>query len=207
MWNSQLLRFAGYRDGLSENVFGDPSELGFAQMLEKEFGWNPPTQRSRFDLMPLLLQSHPNEQPQLFQIPKHYCPVVNLIHPRFAWFESLQLKWYAIPAVSAMEFTIGGLIYTAAPFNGWYSVTEIVRNLTDEHRYNLIELVAIKMGLNTKTETSLWRDIAMAEIGAAILHSFSYVGYAIVDHHTLMKEFYTWYHNEMKERGFCPGKF
>lgn len=99
------------------------------------------------------------------------------------------------------------MIYTAAPFNGWYSVTEIVRNLTDEHRYNLTEAVALKMGLNTKTEMSLWRDISMTEIAIAILHSFSTVGYAIVDHNTLMQEFYAWYHKEMKERGYCPGKF
>lgn len=62
------------------------------------------------------------------------------------------------------------------------------------------------MGLNTKTEMTLWHDIAMSEIGVAILHSFSSVGYAIVDHHTLMSEFYAWYHNEMKVRGYCPGK-
>lgn len=107
VWNSQLLRFAGYRDGLSENVYGDPSEVGFAQMLENEFGWTPPTPRSRFDLMPLLLQGQPDKPPQLFHIPKHYCPIVNLSHPKYPWFEDLQLKWYAIPAVCTMEFSIG----------------------------------------------------------------------------------------------------
>jgi nitric-oxide synthase len=44
------------------------------------------------------------------------------------------LQWYAVPAVSCLELCVGGLTYTAAPFNGWYADTEIVRNLTDESR-------------------------------------------------------------------------
>jgi nitric-oxide synthase len=44
------------------------------------------------------------------------------------------LQWYAVPAVSWLELSVGGLTYTAAPFNGWYADTEIVRNLTAEGR-------------------------------------------------------------------------
>ena len=41
MWNSQLLRYAGYRlDDMS--VKGDPSELQFTEMLQRKFGWRPP---------------------------------------------------------------------------------------------------------------------------------------------------------------------
>ena len=34
-----------------------------------------------------------------------------------------------MPAVSCLDLTVGGLLYTACPFNGWYSVTEIVHNM------------------------------------------------------------------------------
>jgi hypothetical protein len=42
----------------------------------------------------------------------------------------------------------GGVQYTAAPFNGWYMVTEIgARNFGDIARYNLLPMVAQKLGL------------------------------------------------------------
>lgn len=39
-----------------------------------------------------------------------------------------------MPAVSCLDLSVGGLTYTACPFNGWYADTEIVRNITDEGR-------------------------------------------------------------------------
>lgn len=39
-----------------------------------------------------------------------------------------------VPAVSCLEMSVGGLTYTAAPFTGWYADTEIMRNITEEHR-------------------------------------------------------------------------
>lgn len=51
------------------------------------------------------------------------------------------LKWYAVPAVSCLLLDIGGLEFTAAPFNGWYMNTEIAaRNFGDEYRYNLCKV-------------------------------------------------------------------
>jgi nitric-oxide synthase len=35
-----------------------------------------------------------------------------------------------------MKLEIGGIEFTACPFNGWYMVTEIGRNLADTNRYN-----------------------------------------------------------------------
>ena len=46
----------------------------------------------------------------------------------------LGLKWYSVPAVSALEVTIGGILYPCIPFNGWYADTEVVRDLIDEDR-------------------------------------------------------------------------
>ena len=40
-----------------------------------------------------------------------------------------------------MMLDIGGLQFTAAPFNGWYMSSEIAsRNFGDEYRYNLLKV-------------------------------------------------------------------
>lgn len=36
---------------------------------------------------------------------------------------------------------VGGLEFTAAPFNGWYMSSEIgARNFSDEYRYNMLKV-------------------------------------------------------------------
>lgn len=61
---------------------------------------------------------------------------------RYDWFEKLGVKWFAVPAVSGMVFDCGGLVFTAAPFNGWYMSTEIgSRDLCDIQRYNMLEVI------------------------------------------------------------------
>ena len=70
-------------------------------------------------------------------------------HPEFAWFADLRLRWHAVPAISNMPLSIGGITYPAAPFNGWYLGTEIgARNLADADRYDLLPVVADRMGLD-----------------------------------------------------------
>jgi len=60
---------------------------------------------------------------------------------RYDWFEDFDLKWYALPAVANMMLEVGGLQFTAAPFNGWYMSSEIgARNLSDVYRYNLLKV-------------------------------------------------------------------
>lgn len=69
-----------------------------------------------------------------------YYMVLGLVR-RYEWFSELDLRWYAVPAVSSMMFDCGGLQFTAAPFNGWYMSTEIgARDLCDVNRYNLLEV-------------------------------------------------------------------
>ena len=49
VWNSQLLRYAGFRqDDMS--ILGDPSEVQFTELVQRKFGWRPPGAR--------LLQHH-----------------------------------------------------------------------------------------------------------------------------------------------------
>ena len=72
------------------------------------------------------------------------------------------LKWHALPALSGMRLEIGGVNYTAAPFNGWYMGTEIgARDFADASRYNVLPVIAEKMGLDTRSERSLWIDRAL----------------------------------------------
>lgn len=60
---------------------------------------------------------------------------------RYKWFSELNLRWYAVPAVSNMMFDCGGIQFTATSFSGWYMSTEIgCRNLCDVNRRNLTEV-------------------------------------------------------------------
>ena len=71
------------------------------------------------------------------------------------------MQWYAIPAVSNMELSLGGLLYTGIPFSGWYADSEIVRNMTDESRYNQLPIIAQRLGMSTSDNRNLWRDAAL----------------------------------------------
>lgn len=59
----------------------------------------------------------------------------------YDWFAELNLRWYALPAVSNMLFDCGGIQFTATSFSGWYMSTEIgCRNLCDVSRRNMTEV-------------------------------------------------------------------
>ena len=59
----------------------------------------------------------------------------------YDWFEKLGLKWYCVPFVSNMKLEIGGLQFTACPFNGWYMGTEIGRDIADINRLNKLPVL------------------------------------------------------------------
>ncbi|MNP20317.1 Nitric oxide synthase oxygenase [compost metagenome] len=100
------------------------------------------------------------------------------------------MRWYGVPMIADMRLEIGGISYPAAPFNGWYMGTEIgARNLADTFRYNKLPAVAAAFGLNTSSETTLWKDRALVELNVAVLHSFKKAGVSIVDHHTAAAQF------------------
>ena len=206
VWNSQLHRFCAYRND-DVSITGDPVELEFTEFLEEELSWRPPEKRTDFDLLPLVLQIDPSKPPQVFDIPPSYVELVHLRHPEFAWFAGLGLKWYGIPFVSNIELTVGGITFTAAPFNGWYADTEVVRDLADEDRYNKLPLIAEKMGLDVGTNSSMWRDGAMYELCRGVSYSFGLVGMGMVDHHTLTQNFFEWYEEEVSNRGYAPGNW
>ncbi|KAM9287861.1 LOW QUALITY PROTEIN: nitric oxide synthase 3 [Cariama cristata] len=201
IWNTQLIRYAGYRqpDG---SVQGDPANVDITELCV-HYGWSPGG--GRFDVLPLLLQG-PEEPPELFPLPPELVLEVPLQHPReLEWFGELGLRWYALPAVSNMLLEIGGLEFPAAPFNGWYMSSEIgTRNLCDSQRYNLLPEVALRMGLDTRTTSSLWKDKAAVEVNIAVLHSYQMAKVTIVDHHAGPSSFVKHMENELRTRGGCP---
>jgi len=186
IWNPQLIRYAGYRKP-SGAVIGYPMHVKLTEVI-REMGWKG-ARGSAFDVLPLVIHVPP-QSPKLFELPQECVMEVPLSHPDYPWFERLGLKWHALPVISNMRMEIGGISYSAAPFNGWYMGTEIgARNLGDARRYNLLPLVAQQMGLDTSSNRTLWQDRAIIELNVAVLHSFAKYRVAIVDHHTACRQF------------------
>lgn len=185
VWNDQLVRYAGHRspDG---GVIGDPAYLGFTDLV-RTMGWTP--SGGPYDLLPLVIEAS-GQPPELFEVPRDVVLEVPITHPEHSWFADLGLRWYAVPAISNMRLRVGGLDYPLAPFNGWYMGSEIgARNLVDADRYNLLPDVAQQLGLDTGSESTLWRDRALVEINIAVLHSFQAADVKITDHHTESRRF------------------
>ena len=122
-------------------------------------------------------------------------------------FMFLGMKWYPIPAVCALDLSIGGILYTNVPFNGWYANTEILRDLTDKSRYNMLVPVARALGLDPDTKPGdepLWIDEVMAVLNKAIYHSFKMAKIAITGHHSMISMFWDWCKDELRHRKYCP---
>jgi len=85
--------------------------------------------------------SAPGEGAKFYEIPEEIVMKVKIEHPNYSWFKDLELEWYALPAVAEMMADIGGIQFTASPFNGWYMGTEIgARDFCDPQRYNIMEV-------------------------------------------------------------------
>ncbi|XP_028855964.1 nitric oxide synthase 2b, inducible [Denticeps clupeoides] len=200
VWNSQLLKYAGYLmpDG---SVQGDPSSVDFTEVCVR-LGWKP--KYGRFDVLPLVLQAS-GEDPEVFEIPPELVLEVPMEHPEYDWFRDLNLRWYAVPAVASMLMEVGGLEFPACPFNGWYMGTEIgVRDFCDSQRYNILEEVGRRMGLDTHKLSSLWKDQALVTINVAVIHSFQRQKVTITDHHSASESFLKHMETEVRLRGGCP---
>ncbi|XP_053313171.1 nitric oxide synthase, inducible [Spea bombifrons] len=200
VWNSQLIRYAGFEmeDG---SILGDPASVEFTELCI-QLGWKP--KYERFEILPLVLQAD-GQDPEMFEIPSDLILEVTMEHPRFDWFKELNLKWYTLPAVANMLLEVGGIEFCACPFNGWYMGTEIgVRDFCDVQRFNLLEEIARRMGLETHKVASLWKDQAVVEINVAVLYSFQKHNVTITDHHSAVESFMKHMENEYRLRGGCP---
>ncbi|XP_059483538.1 nitric oxide synthase-like protein isoform X3 [Neocloeon triangulifer] len=200
VWNMQLISYAGYKE-LDGTITGDPVNVEFTEVCTR-LGWKG--KHTRFDILPLVLSANGHD-PEYFDIPPDLVMEIPLTHPTFDWFGELGLRWYCVPAVSGMLFDCGGLEFTACPFNGWYMGTEIgCRDLCDSNRYNITEVVATHMGLDTRNPVTLWKDKALVEVNVAVLHSFQLHNATIVDHHTASESFLKHMDNEQRLRRGCP---
>jgi len=187
IWNEQLIRYAGYRQA-DGSVIGDPRYVDFTTAMTSR-GWIG--KGEAFDVLPVAIET-PGEGVCLFELPESSIIEVAIEHPEYPWFADFGLRWHAVPAISNMRLAIGGVHYPAAPFNGWYMGAEIgARNLADADRYNMLPIVAARLGMDTRRETSLWRDRALVELNIAVLWSFGRAGIQITDHHTESQRFVT----------------
>lgn len=203
IWNEQLVRYAGYRDA-NGNVLGDPRYADFTDAVSR-MGWKLPTQRSRFDHLPLVVETAA-DGPQLFTVPRDVIQEVPLEHPELPWFVQLGLRWHAVPVISNMRLVIGGITYPAAPFNSWFVGAEIgTRSLADEGAYAVARDVAERLGLDTRTERTLWRDRATIELNRAVLHSFDAAQVTITDHHAEALHRLAWLRSRQRATGNRPG--
>lgn len=183
IYNHQLIRYAGYET--EYGIIGDSHSLSFTSFCQS-LGWQG--KGTQFDVLPLVF-SIDGKDPVYTPIPEEEVTEICIEHPTYD-FSPLEVKWYGVPIISDMRLEIGGISYTAAPFNGWYMGTEVgARNLADHDRYNLLPAVAEIIGLDTSSNRTLWKDRALVELNIAVLHSFNKQGVSIVDHHTAAQQF------------------
>ena len=200
--NEQLIRYAGHRTPSGE-VRGDGRYAEFTDRVVA-MGWKRPEPAGRFDVLPLMV-SEGDGEPELHEIPPDAVLEVPLVHPEYTWFADLRLRWHAVPAISNMPLEFGGITYPAAPFNGWYLGTEIgARNLADADRYDLLPVLAERLGMDTSSPRTLWRDRAMLEMMRAVQHSFDVAGVTMADHHTESERFLTHVEREERAGRRCP---
>ncbi len=179
IWNEQLVRYAGYQEA-DGTILGDPRYVAFTDVV-KAMGWQPPEQPGRFDLLPWVVETAWDE-PAVFPAPREEILEVAITHPRYPWMAEFGLRWHALPAVSCMRLRVGGVDYSGAPFNGWYVADEVAtRDFGDKQRYDMLPAIAEKLGLDTSSNVTYWRQRAAVEINVAVHHSFQQAGVSILD--------------------------
>src|SRR3954447_9204824 len=62
-------------------------------------------------------------------------------------------------------------------------------NFAEAEPYDLLPAVAARLGLDTRRESTLWRDRALVELNRAVLWSFERAGVRMTDHHTESQRF------------------
>lgn len=186
--SSQVFRYAGYMldDG---TILGDRANIELTQTAQK-LGWIPPETPSAFDLLPVIVRSDSGTR-HAYIVPEDLRHEVTISHPNYPGLAQLGLRWYAVPVVTNMVLTIGGIDYPCAPFSGHYVATEIAsRNLVDPTRYDLLHQIAHSFGFKSGgDEPPLWKDRTLTELNVAVLASFKRAGIAVTDHHSASEQY------------------
>eukprot|EP00752_Nemacystus_decipiens_P005386 g4883.t1 len=203
-WNSQLTRYAAYtlEDG---SVIGDRANLELTKAIIGN-GWVPPSPKGPFDLLPIVFES-PDKEIRMFDIPPGYAREVRLEHPNHPEFAKLGLKWGAVPSITNFTMSLGGIDYTACPFNGWFMNTEVARDLIEEGRCARAHEIAASFGIKVSDTDPFWKDRTFLELNYAIMHSFRKDGASIVDHHTASQQFMTHDLREKRVGRECPAQW
>jgi nitric oxide synthase oxygenase domain/subunit len=94
----------------------------------------------------------------MYEVPPEFARQVLIEHPRYPEVEKLKLKWCVVSTVTGFTLDLGGIKYSAMPFNGWFMNTEIGRDLVDSYRMDKGLEIAEAMQLDTSSETTMWRD-------------------------------------------------
>ncbi|CAF1285137.1 unnamed protein product [Adineta steineri] len=208
VWSSQYFRYACYEQS-DGSLLGDPANLELTK-IAIQVGWNKiEEKRTQWDLLPIIVQVEPNEDPSWYELPDDLQFQVFLSHPDKKYdtaIKSLGLRWFAQPYVSEKAIEVGGIFYRCVPFSGWFMETEIGRNLCDIQRYNFIPKLAdlLDMDITAAANSQLNIDRLYVEINASILYSFEKAKIAIVDHHTAATGFMKFMKAEIKQRGNTP---
>lgn len=193
----QTIQYAGYADTRG-NVIGDRQNIELTRQAIA-LGWRAPEMPGPFDVLPLIIRGSDGAR-HLFDVPKALVREVPIAHPERDGLGAMGLKWYAVPCVTNMIMTIGGIEYPCAPFNGHYMATEVAsRDLADRKRYNLLPDIARALGFDPDGADPLWRDRALTDLNAAVLHSFKGARVDMVDHHTASLQFMQFVKNEQRE--------
>lgn len=197
--SGQLTQYAGYLrpDG---TVLGDRQSVE-ATRIALSLGWRPEAAPSRFDLLPVVIRDR-RDRRSAHVLPEGTCRHVPIAHPDHPALGALGLQWHAVPAVSAMILSLGGIDYPCAPFNGFFMCTEIAsRDFADAKRYDLLPDVARALGLDPEAPGApFWRDTALTELNRAVMHSYREAGVTMVDHHTASDQFMQ-FHAREQSRG------
>ncbi|MBP1807496.1 nitric oxide synthase oxygenase [Rubellimicrobium aerolatum] len=193
----QITQYAGHvrPDG---SILGDRRNVE-ATRIARSFGWAAPDEPGRFDLLPYFVRDD-RDRRTMFALPPGTVREVPIAHPACPDLAALGLRWYAVPCVSGMILTIGGIDYPCAPFNGFYMCTEIAsRNLADRDRYDLLPEIARALGLDPAGRDPLWRDTALTELNRAVLHSYRAAGVTMLDHHAASDQFMEFHGREQAQ--------
>ena len=191
----QITQYAGYinDDG---SVLGDRQSVE-ATRIARSMGWQSPSVPGQFDRLPITIRDE-NDRRSIHALDDKAWHEVEISHPEHDTLASLGLRWYAVPVVSNMIMSIGGIDYPCAPFNGFYMGTEIgSRNFADKKRYDALTKIANALQINTDNKSNpLWQDSTLTELNKAVLHSYQSAGVTLIDHHSASEQFMEFYRRE-----------
>ena len=85
--------------------------------------------------------------------------------------------------MSCLKLYCCGLEFSAIPFSGSYSDSEIgSRDLGEKQIFNLAPVMAGIMGLNTETNESNWGESAISELVVTLAHIFREAKIPVINH-------------------------